>query len=211
MPWFLFAAGDPRERGRVSRGFARELQRFASPRRPSRRRAMRIEDDLDLAPFLLRNVAVEKPCRKCSPASRGGERVPFSSPGVLPVLRQHTRPDLHVPLLHRREPAVNVALSLVRLGVRRMLVEKRGVGLVLPMLGESVKVGRNDGALRGCRLVRSRPEGRLARASGPPRTSHPRGPTPAGSVSNCGRKPFVARAVSQCSGKITSRPSPQPE
>ena len=123
-------------------------QRLGRARRAARRAPVHVEIASDLASFLGEQHREQKAgsqhlaeIREKPRPRAGPER-----PGVAAVFAQQRRPDLDVPVLDLGEPAIQVALLRVLLGVGQQPIQIRRVGLVLPVMVEGVEV---DGAGRG--------------------------------------------------------------
>ena len=56
------------------------------------------------------------------------------------MLGEQRLPDREVAILDLRQPQIDVAAVLVRLGRSQPPIEKRGVSLVLPMLAEGLEI-----------------------------------------------------------------------
>src|SRR5690242_8826209 len=164
MPRLRAPAADAGELARMLGGFAREEQRLAAAGGARWRLPMQVEIAFDLSPFLAKEMRKEKSWTELPPEPREEA----SASGRLErrrrvtVLGHQPRPDLDVAIFDRRETRVDVPLLRVGLDAGQRAVEKRGVGLVLPVMLERVKVGRRSGCHDG-KYGRSRKWPRLAR------------------------------------------------
>jgi hypothetical protein len=121
----------------------RQQQRFIATRDAKPSRPMHVEVRLDLASLLGEQHGQQE--SRPEPAAEEGEQARTAGGAVRAkgpaVLREQVGPDLEVTIFDVGQAAIDVLLLRVRLGLGEEAVEKRRVGLVLPVVLECVEVG----------------------------------------------------------------------
>jgi hypothetical protein len=104
---------------------------------------MEVEIAFDLAPFFAKKMREQESGPESSPQPREQSRPRRRSKATrrMTKLGEQIRPDLDVSVFDDREPGVHVALVRVRFDAGERAVQKRGVGLVLPVVLERMNVG----------------------------------------------------------------------
>jgi len=103
---------------------------------------MEVEIPFDLAPFLTEEMWQEKagPESTAEPRQESSTRGGAKASGRMPQVGEKLRPDLDVTVFDRGKAGVHVALLRIGLDPGQGAIQERGVGLVLPVVLESVDV-----------------------------------------------------------------------
>ena len=115
-----------------------------APGAPVRRAAVHVEIALDLAPFLGQQHRQQE-ARPEHLAESGEQAACARSVGMLfgrgRARRSRAAPHLDVPVFDFGQPAIEVLLLRVGLGVGEQAIQIRRIGFVLPVVLEGVEVG----------------------------------------------------------------------
>ena len=112
---------------------------------------MQIEVSPYFATLLSKEVRKQKAGSESTPEPReqAGARGRTEWQRRVTVLGEQLRPDLDVAVLHRGEATVDVLLLRVGLDVRQGAIQERRIGLVLPVMLESMEVRLRCGSHAG--------------------------------------------------------------